>query len=478
MGRKSVLCPCGAEFPLPEIRVRDLHCPKCGEAIWFRTGDTDGRLPGNEEIRKRPPSDAPLRNLFYRRVLPALAGVLIAGTLLTRIVSSSSRKSAEHVGRAQPAPRPDDSARASRALLPVRPERKPDPPPAAPDVRAAPPPAVIRETPSTPAPVQESKLPAATPFPAALLSDLKRKIEALPGYYLEAMPYRDRSRGDFLLRGGEGTNEDAQFLSGRFRDLLVAAKSEQDAIAARVSDLEAKIAETAASTDTLVCRDRSLDGVVLEEAQDFVKIQARYGVVSIPRAEILRIEKGKGPLAEFLASYRAARGRKEELFKLLMRWKDKKLAAPQELAAAATLLLDPGDETSRGVLGLPRNPYAGVADPETISLQRAAGARIESSCRDVATDAARNEVLVDALAEMRLRTETLAYPLDFTMPRRFSDVAVRLKDPLAPDWNGMTREQAFALGSWWGTLPADERGSFLAAYGVWCARVRWSRTPK
>jgi hypothetical protein len=119
-----------------------------------------------------------------------------------------------------------------------------------------------------------------------------------------------------------------------------------------------------------------------------------------------------------------------------------------------------------------------VPDPEAIAIQAAAAARIESSCREFASDAALNDVLVDALAEMRLRTEALAYPLDFAMPQRFSNISARLKDPLAPDWKGMTREQAFALGSWWGALPAQERRNFLAAYGVSCARARWSRTPK
>jgi hypothetical protein len=142
MTRKSILCPCGAEFPLAEIRTRDLHCPKCGEAIWFESGDADGRIPGNGEIRERPLAPPAPRRLLHPRILPAAAGLLIAGSLLLLIVSFSRRKPADTVGRAGPAPRSDDSARLLRPSVPGRPERKPDPPPAPPVCR-------VRRTPSS-----------------------------------------------------------------------------------------------------------------------------------------------------------------------------------------------------------------------------------------------------------------------------------------------------------------------------------------
>ena len=103
---------------------------------------------------------------------------------------------------------------------------------------------------------------------------------------------------------------------------------------------------------------------------------------------------------------------------------------------------------------------------------------VESSCRTVAAAASRLETLVDSLAEIRRRTETLLYARDYILPERFTDLGAQLKDPLEPDWNGMTREQALSLGTWWGRLPADDRRDFLTAYGLWCARCRYLRNPR
>jgi tRNA A-37 threonylcarbamoyl transferase component Bud32 len=100
---------------------------------------------------------------------------------------------------------------------------------------------------------------------------------------------------------------------------------------------------------------------------------------------------------------------------------------------------------------------------------------VEAGSRNVASTAAQSSSLTDALAEMRKQTEGMLYLRDFVMPSRFSDVAAQLKDPLFPDWNGLTRDQALKLGSWWGLLPQDDRREFLAAYGVWCARSRYLR---
>jgi hypothetical protein len=100
---------------------------------------------------------------------------------------------------------------------------------------------------------------------------------------------------------------------------------------------------------------------------------------------------------------------------------------------------------------------------------------VEAGCRNVASSAAQNSTLVDSLTEVRKQTEILTYSREYAMPSRFYDVAVQLKDPLAPDWNGMTREQAIRLGTWWGLLPLDDRREFLTAYGLWCARARYQR---
>jgi serine/threonine protein kinase len=115
--------------------------------------------------------------------------------------------------------------------------------------------------------------------------------------------------------------------------------------------------------------------------------------------------------------------------------------------------------------------------PVTTDL-RSNNEAVESGCRTSATAASRLETLVDALTDMRRRTEGLYYGREYSLPERYLDVASQLRDPLDPDWNNLTRDQALALGSWWGRLQPDDRRNFLTAYGLWCARARYVRIPK
>ena len=103
---------------------------------------------------------------------------------------------------------------------------------------------------------------------------------------------------------------------------------------------------------------------------------------------------------------------------------------------------------------------------------------VESGCRAAAVAAARLETLVDALSDVRRRTDGLYYGREYALPERYQDVAAQLRDPLDPDWNNLSRDQALALGGWWGRLQPDDRRGFLAGYGLWCARCRFLRLPK
>jgi hypothetical protein len=811
MARKSVQCPCGTEFAVPEILPKLLHCPKCGDPVVFSSVDADGHVRAGEDLRDRPIPPRPIRNPYRRLVLLAAAGFLMAVGLVVLIIQVHRRtvpasplvSSPERT----PAPLPRTLTSGEPRAIPLaRPESRPDPadlrrqlgeaseranmtglasallvntgmtleaakvqnrlrscderiqellqqlqeqgfPAPAPerfrwgdcltrvggasldplrapafaeairawigalqpgasesvtvvragrpvtfDVRfsdrspellalARPPDAVAAEVASGGAPVAEPKPLAPTPLPSPLLAEVKQRLETLPAFYRQTLPAQDRSRAEALLVGGHGSNDDTIFLTGRFSELLRRAESDQNAIAARLRELEAKLAESADGTDTVVCKDRKIEGTILESTDEFVKIKGRFGAVTISRAEILTIEKGKGSGADFKAAYQAARGRKSELLQLFLQAREQKAELRRGLAAAALLSLDPGEDRCRHELGLPRNPYAGVPDPPAVSpddrieylgkryspeqlrqellslgyvemnglwcekvakeflidnLYRDTGAirgatvqsqthteqdtvydyrsrawvprtkivataryvgngvchieiaapgplleariharsqvsrpggtvtvsvvtdpgekagkvlyvlgapgendgthdatekvfgrdrfyvraqvkgtgmflvsdsndhgvfevkytygkplerlnailanrraggtdQVESTCRDLATGVAQTDLLIDALAEMRRRTESLVYSREFLMPSRFDDVVTRLKDPLFPDWSGMTREQAFRLGSWWGALPADDRREFLASYGLWCARARWTR---
>ena len=103
---------------------------------------------------------------------------------------------------------------------------------------------------------------------------------------------------------------------------------------------------------------------------------------------------------------------------------------------------------------------------------------VESGCRTAAASAARLDTLVDSLADVRRRTEVLLYTREFGFPDRYVEVASQIKDPLEPDWNSLSRDQALGLGTWWGRLPAEDRREFLTSYGLWCARCRYLRSNK
>jgi predicted Ser/Thr protein kinase len=561
---------------------------------------------------------------------------------------------------------------------------------------------VLGETPGY-IPVTNEAAPAPTAaIPVATLNEVRRRMSALPLFYRSALPYEDRGRAEALLVAGQGTSEDTTFLTVRFTDLLRRCEAEQQSFVEKVKDLEARTADPAATTDTIVCKDgRRFEGTIIEQTETHVKIKGRFGNVTYTREEIERVEKGKGASSEWRASYETARGKKTELLKLLSLARDRKHAMQSELAAAAILVLDPGDERCRAELGLARTPFAKAADPDAgqsgerfefrgriftadqlrqelrslgyvlvnglwcekvarivkidnlyqddmikvpvqygpgmsiriltqsgqdmvydfrsksyvprakvVNLARYIGGggvchieitapgdlidcrvrarsqvasvagyvqvsvvleqtdktgrilytlsapgendssyditekvaglhrfsvraetkgdgmflisdsndmnvfevkytygkplekinalfgmrrdgpgetpaeiksnneAVESSCKQIGSNLASTTTLVDALAEMRKLTEGLIYTREFVMPTRFTEVAGQLKDPLSPDWNGLTRDQAMRLGSWWGPLPPDERREFLTAYGVWCARTRYLRNQK
>ncbi|HLH28083.1 MAG TPA: hypothetical protein VKW77_04160, partial [Acidimicrobiales bacterium] len=120
---------------------------------------------------------------------------------------------------------------------------------------------------------------------------------------------------------------------------------------------------------------------------------------------------------------------------------------------------------------------AAPAEPGAPGEARPTYAEVEVGCRAAAAASCRLETFVDALLEIRRRTDALFYGREYSIPDRFVEVAAQLKDPLDPDWNGLSREQAIRLGGWWGRLAADERREFLTGYGLWCARARFLRAP-
>ena len=198
-------------------------------------------------------------------------------------------------------------------------------------------------------------------LPAATVADLRKRLNALHPFYRNVIPYEDRAKGEALLGDGQGTNDDAMFLAGRFAELIRRCEAEHRSFGSKVQELEARLADPGSSIDTVSCKDgRRLEGTIIEETPEFIKIKSKLGTIPLKRDEILKIEKNKGSAQEFRTAYEAGRGQKTELLRLLAMAKEKKLQMQAELASAAVLVLDPADERCRAELGVARSPFAAV----------------------------------------------------------------------------------------------------------------------
>jgi serine/threonine protein kinase len=225
------------------------------------------------------------------------------------------------------------------------------------------------------------------PLPAATVSDLRKRFDALHPFYRSAIPYEDRAKGEALLGSGQGTNDDAMFLAGRFAEMIRRCESEHHSFGAKVKELEVRIADSGASIDTVACKDgRRLEGTIVEETPEQIKIKSKFGTIPLKREEILRIEKNKGSAQEFRTAYETGRTQKNELLRLLALAKEKKMQLQTELAAAAVLAIDPADERCRLELGLPRTPFA------VVDAGQDHGDRIEFRGRTYTADQLRAEL--------------------------------------------------------------------------------------
>jgi serine/threonine protein kinase len=194
--------------------------------------------------------------------------------------------------------------------------------------------------------------PPVEPFAPILLAELEARMTSLPPYYRGLFPPDELDRMKKLVDARRGVPEEHAFL----RDLLDSANRylrEYDGFGVRLTELQSKFLDPASGGDVLVFKDkrRPLEGTVEKESEEFVDFRDSRGGARFPRADIERIERGKGLGAEFRSRYETARRRAEDLERLLSWCKEKGLASQAELAACALLLLDPGQPKARAELG-------------------------------------------------------------------------------------------------------------------------------
>jgi hypothetical protein len=96
MARRTVHCPCGGDFAIPEVPPSLLHCPYCGEPVRYRAaGDPGGSFKVREEIQEPLKPVAP-GNPWYPLYILGGAGILVAAGLVALIVVFSDREAVRH----------------------------------------------------------------------------------------------------------------------------------------------------------------------------------------------------------------------------------------------------------------------------------------------------------------------------------------------------------------------------------------------
>ncbi|HEX7897917.1 MAG TPA: hypothetical protein VF950_09170, partial [Planctomycetota bacterium] len=191
-------------------------------------------------------------------------------------------------------------------------------------------------------------------LPADLVADIDRKLSTLHPYHRERVLSANQDRPRKLLQAGSGTPEDVEFLRQRvLADLVPAAAAEIEDFRTRSAELEPRALQGGASApDVIVFKDgRRLEGT-LEPLPDG-KARLRKGPISMTVSpdDVLRIEKGKGTVNEFVPRWTAAKGKRPELEGLLRWAAEKNLKEARQLTAFAILILDPGHEAARTAAG-------------------------------------------------------------------------------------------------------------------------------
>jgi hypothetical protein len=191
----------------------------------------------------------------------------------------------------------------------------------------------------------------------ALAQDIRTRLKAVPQTYLTLIPADETKRMEALLKEMKGSPEDVAFLSNRIAgDWIARFEQEGTFFRSKVQELEPKTKETT-SVDTVFFKDgRKVEGKVEEETEEFVKIKSRFGSVKVPRADIARVEKGKGAGVQFPDKLKAAQGKVPELTALVAWCKENNLRLEKDYVAYVILTLDPLNEGARKEVGLAKTP--------------------------------------------------------------------------------------------------------------------------
>jgi hypothetical protein len=297
-----------------------------------------GSAVGKEEVRTRAP------RLSLPAVVSMAAGLLfaVAGFWYLNLEHAGPADKSIRIAREPGLPGVSStggSARTAPKSLSTPPDLPPPPPP----------------PPAATTPVTEMGS-----VPAELVLDIEGRFAALPAGYRSLLIEKDRARFEELMKTRKGTSDDLEWLKSRILgEAIPGFQRDAEMIRAKVLELERKVTEYVA-TDVLTLKDgRKLEGQIVQDTPETVKVRFRFGAVTIQKEDILKIEKGKGAALEFPAKYAEAStgtsSEKLEKLSALLPWCiEKNLSLQKEYVAFVILSLDPSYEKARTVSGLAR----------------------------------------------------------------------------------------------------------------------------
>ncbi|MBI2930138.1 MAG: hypothetical protein HYY16_00680 [Planctomycetes bacterium] len=210
--------------------------------------------------------------------------------------------------------------------------------------------------------------PPVAPLPKDLVANIETKLKALPLYYVRCIPREDRKKAEDVLKTGTGSLEDVEFLRGRYLGLIESFIAEMALFREKIASLEAEALDSTQLDVIYFKGGGKVEGRIVEEADETVKIQGKFGAVRRDRADIERVEKAKGTSAELLPKFQAAKDDIEKLARLIEWCGEKKLLVQQEYLAYVVLQKDPGHPVARKAAKLDDDSPGG-ATVEEIAAQ-------------------------------------------------------------------------------------------------------------
>lgn len=319
-------------------------------------------------------------------------------------------------------------------------------------------------------------------IPEDLVKGIEARFKALPAGYRKLVPPDELEKMDSLAKKGLGSPDEIDFLRLRIAgDLLPLFEREAERCRARAKELEPEILDTA--TDRILMDDgRVLEGRVKDEDGAAVTLHVGFGTVKLNKAEIKEIQKGKGASSQFPERFKAAQGKVEDLAALMAWCKESRLLARQrEYLACLILARDPAHEKARAELNLPGSFASKAAPPPPPPPAPPPPAMTDEETlrkvRDIAAEVVRkNRVFADVVAEMRNRTQGLAYIQNVAVPERFNPIAAIIADPIRFTMGALEPGKANTVRRWWDDLDTASREDFARFFGLWC--IAWRAVNK